>query len=258
MSMPSIIFESNGALFSILSNNVQSIIHLPHVTSLPNSPTNVRGIIKHRDVIYTVVDFRILTSQTSIVDDLSNFRNMLEQRERDHINWLIELEKSVTENRPFTLATDPHKCAFGKWYDHYSTENIGIKKILYKFAEPHKKIHNIAIEIENLKLKGNIEQVRVIIDRTRNEELNTMKSLFKELKNDAELEFKESAILLNLNTRMVALAVDRINSVEDIERKEIQNLNNSSLLNFDENFISGLGESKEKELVIMVSDEMIV
>jgi len=257
-TMPSIVFESKGVTYSIPSTNVRSIIKLPEITPIPNSDPFVRGIIEHRKNLYTVVDFRILTSEKSLVEEFSIFRNMLEQREKDHVNWLIELENSVIENRPFTLATDPHKCAFGKWYDNYKSKNLGISKILYKFNKPHKKIHMIATEIENLKEKGLIEECKSIIESTRNVELNTMKSLFTKLKDDSIINFTESAILLDMESKKIALAIEKVSSVESIKKQDTQNLNNFELVNFDNSLITGLGESKESEMIVMLSDKLLL
>ena len=120
--MPSIVFQSNGIVFSMPSNNVQAIISLPKINFIPNLKPHIRGIIKNRNKVYSVIDFRLLTSQPSIAEQLAEFRVMLDQREEDHVKWLVELENSVIENRSFNLATDPHKCAFGKWYDNLKPE----------------------------------------------------------------------------------------------------------------------------------------
>jgi chemotaxis signal transduction protein len=256
--LPSIIFESKDTTFAIHSKNVVSIMHLPKIVQMPNSAKSVRGIINYRNIIYTVIDFRILISQNSILSELAVFKSMLVNREKDHINWLNELENSVLENRPFKLTTDPHQCAFGKWYDNYKTSNIAINKILYQFNEPHKKIHQIACEIEKLKQNNKLEEAQKLIAKTRDNELNTLIFLFSELKQNADLEFKESAILLNLNNKMIALAVDKIISVEDLFPIELDDLQNNSLIKFNENIVTGIGKLKTEEMVLIVSDEKLL
>jgi len=255
--MPSIVFESKGIVFSIPSFNVQSIIKLPEITPLPNAKETIRGLIKYRDALYTVIDFRILTSENSLVAEHSIFKKMLNQREQDHVNWLIELEKSVLENRPFKLATDPHKCAFGKWYDNYSSDNLTINKILHKFDDPHKKIHNIAKEIESSKKRGKIIECEGIIERTRTNELTKMKSLFQKLKTDSAMEFRESAILLNINTKKIALAIEKVISVDSIRKHDTPNLDKINALKLDNNLVRGLGETEENKMIVMISDDLI-
>ena len=146
--MPSIVFESNSTKFSLPTTNVQAIIKLPEVTPLPDSPENIRGIIRYRDLLYNLIDFRKSLSIKSVVEEVNEFKNMIDLRERDHVNWLTTLFESVETNKKFALTTDPHGCAFGKWYDNFTTNNFVVKDTLTKFDAPHKKIHAIAVEIE--------------------------------------------------------------------------------------------------------------
>ena len=81
----------------------------------------------------------------SFLDKIENQITMLKEREKDHRNWLSELESSVKENRPFTLATDHHKCKFGQWYDSYVPKSYEESEFLKKFEMPHKRIHEVAI-----------------------------------------------------------------------------------------------------------------
>ena len=258
MMLPSIIFESSNTLFSINSDKIVSIIYLPNVTQVPTSDSRIRGIINFRDEIFTVIDFRKLISRTSVSEELQNFILMLEEREKDHLYWLQTLENSVIENKPFTLTTDPHKCKFGIWYDNFKTSNMAIRKILKQFDQPHKNIHDLAFKIEKCKSENQLGKCKDIIERSRNKEFKLLVSLFAKLKQNASLVFQESALLMNLNAKKIALVVDKIISVENIESIDTSNLENNSLISFKENFITGIGQSKDKKLVQTVSELMLV
>ncbi len=256
-SMPSVIFRAKDILFSIPSTNVESIIQMPDITEIPNSKETVRGIIKYRDSVYNLIDFRKKISLKSLDEELLEFKKMIDQREQDHINWLHELETSVIENRPFKLTTDPHKCAFGKWYDNYKSNNFFISDVLKKFDKPHKTIHGIAKEIEKLKSIGKFEEAHLLIKRTREQELFQMKILFGRIKETVQNHNKERVILFHKNNSHIAIAVDNIESVETIKNVESKDID-EQLLNFTNyNFIVGLGEDKKKNLVIMVSEECL-
>lgn len=256
--MPSIIFEAKENLFSIASTNVQAIIKIPEVIKLPNSSKNVRGIFSYRDSIYTLIDFRKTLSIKTIAEETEEFKDMINQRENDHVNWLNKLFESVEKNEEFALTTDPHKCAFGKWYDNYSTKNYFISETLKKFDVPHKQIHSIAVEIEELKKEEKLEEAKNKIIETKNKELQSMRNLFSILKNQIQNEKHELAILFERNDRKFAISVDKIHSVEDIKSVDVKNLDGELLAFEDKNFISGLGENQAKELVISVSDELLI
>ena len=75
---------------------------------------------------------------------------LMEQRAQDHKRWVQELADSVVQSRRFKLATDPHQCAFGKWYDTYKTDNLLMSSFLKEFDEPHKKIHGMAMTVTEM------------------------------------------------------------------------------------------------------------
>jgi len=256
-SMPSVIFETKGKKFSIPTTNVQSIIKLPKVTSLPNSPANVKGIIRYREKIYNIVDFRKTLSLKSVEEDLDEFRAMINQREKDHINWLLELEKSVEQNREFKLTTDPHKCAFGKWYDNFISDNYLINETLKKFDSPHQKIHNIAIRIEKLKGEEKFSEAKDIINNTRDNELSLMKELFSNFKKQITLANQELAILFHKESKRFGISVDKIISVEQVDRIDDKNLDKDMFEFDDKDFILGIAVNKNKDLIVALTDDHI-
>jgi chemoreceptor zinc-binding protein len=44
---------------------------------------------------------------------------MIDERKNDHIHWVNEFERSIKNDEQINLNTDPHECAFGKWYDNF-------------------------------------------------------------------------------------------------------------------------------------------
>jgi len=256
--MPSIVFKSKGILFSVPSTYAQAIIQLPEVTELPNSSETIRGIIRHRDEIYNLIDFRKAISYRSIKDEMDEFCTMIDQRETDHIKWLDELEASIVENRSFELTTDPHKCAFGKWYDTYTSDNFIISDILQEFDQPHKTIHGIAQEIENLKKDSNFDLAHDVIKTTRHKELSRMKELFTKIKEAVKNNMLERVILFNRNKNKFAIAVDQIESVEDLTKIDTKDVGEEFLTLEGKNFITGLGEDKNKNLIITVNEGFLV
>ncbi|MFH1798138.1 MAG: CZB domain-containing protein [Candidatus Omnitrophota bacterium] len=68
-----------------------------------------------------------------------------------HLEWMIALRDSWQEaGQRFELPVDSTKCAFGKWYQAYQTDDPRIKPLLEKIKLPHKKLHASAVAIVNL------------------------------------------------------------------------------------------------------------
>jgi len=254
-TMPWIVFTLQNQDFAISAQNVTAISKSPQITRLPKLPDYIPGIIRYREEVFKLYDLRTLISMRTIHDELLDFSNILEQRKQDHIKWLKELELSVTENREFNLTTDPHKCAFGKWYYSYKTDNLLLNKLLGKFEQPHNKIHSIAHKIEDHKKLGEYEKAKEIILQTRTQELSQMINLFEEVKTAHKEQNSQQVIILKSYEKKCALAVDNVTSVESIDEvdnvQEYDSLLKSSKVPLNLN----LGKSKSGNFVIRFHDE---
>lgn len=75
-------------------------------------------------------------------------------REIDHLNWANQVNGLLTNDQitELNVQTDPHKCAFGKWYYGEGRKNAEafmpeIRQYLAEIEEPHRLLHESAIEI---------------------------------------------------------------------------------------------------------------
>jgi hypothetical protein len=134
---------------------------------------------------------------------------ILHAREEDHRNWIRELEASVRERRPFTLARDPHQCKFGKWYDTYQPTNTELASIWSGFDQPHKRIHAIADVVTEHEKRGEFEQALAIINQTRTTALAVLVREFAAAERDADA---------------LAITVDSADVVETIHEADMLDL----------------------------------
>ncbi len=109
-----------GQLYGIEIEHVREMFEIPKLTAMPRVPEFVRGVVNLRGRVLPVLDLRMKLGMPRLSDEHEALFQMLKDREQDHKNWIAELESSVEERRPFKLQTDPHLCAFGKWYDMFS------------------------------------------------------------------------------------------------------------------------------------------
>ena len=78
----------------------------------------------------------------------------LAQKEVDHLNWVNKVNALLTDEAVITLEvqTDDHKCGFGKWLYGKGRKNAetlvpSLAALLKEIEEPHKKLHESAINI---------------------------------------------------------------------------------------------------------------
>ena len=221
---PWVIFKLLEQQYAVSANQVKEMVRMPKVVSIPKAPDYVRGVMNLRDKVICVIDLRKKMGMPSFKDETCELVELLKQREQDHKNWIIELESSVKEKREFKLATDPHKCAFGKWYDNFSTENRILENCLKKFDAPHKKIHSIAVEVKSLEKNNDFEGAFQIIDQTKTNELARMIQLFEEARTLLTEDQKEIALILEKEDRLVALAIDSVETIEKLSPADIEDL----------------------------------
>ena len=138
----------------------------------------------------------------------------LRQREQDHINWLTELEASIRQDRPFTLTTDPHKCAFGKWYDNYHTDNIALDIVMRQFDIPHKNIHALGITLCDLVQQGNKALALQTLEEARAKHFTELVKVFARAYNTVRNTFRETVIVVETAEKQFGVTVDRLESVE--------------------------------------------
>jgi len=222
--MPWAIVQLKNQWFAIASAEIREILMVPEVAAVPGEPDYIRGVINLRGRVMPLVDLRKRLGLTSVIEEAQAFCDLMARREEDHRRWLAELEASVRELRKFQLTTDPHQCAFGKWYDAYKPDNPWVTALLGKFKEPHGKIHGVAIQVGELVAAGQHEQAALRIAETRATTLSEMIQLFAELKNLTNQQQRETVVVLAAGGRTLGVCVDSAVSVEKLAAGSVEPL----------------------------------
>ncbi len=220
-----LIFSAAENKYAVPALEIREMLPPQKVVLIPDAPKWVRGVVNVRGETFTLIDFRSRIGGKSMFEVNEELFNQLEAREREHIQWLDQLEAAVAENTPFAGETDPHKCKFGRWYDNYISDNAAINLQLKKFDQPHRAIHNTAQHALDLKAAGKQQEAVDLINARRNNELDRMRGLFNSLKEQIRTSYKEVVVLIERPVQSYAIAVDRVESVEALDIEEDVNIN---------------------------------
>lgn len=225
-NFPWLIFKLQNRYFSINSGDVTSIFQLEQeVTAVPGYSENVRGIINLRGDVFPVLELRRILEIISFEKEHEEFSYMLDMRKEDHVNWVNALQHCVEDGNGckgnFKLATDPHKCAFGKWYDSYQPKDQTVAFHLKKIDEPHRKLHETAGKIfecegiadESLR-KGKINE---LMSKAKMEYMPEILNLIDETKDVLKGSHREMCIVLENDGHSFGILVDEVCSVEELE-----------------------------------------
>lgn len=254
--MPYVVFLLQYTNFAFSAENVKAIVELPSVVKVPGLPSHFRGVINLRGQVLPLLDLRARFGYKSLKQESEELCIELEQRKKDHMNWLEELKNSVEERREFKLATDPHKCAFGKWYDKFKTSNPDVQSILRRFDQPHKDIHAIAETVKSHEAKGEFETCMKIIEKTKNRELAEMIKLFAAMCKYLQEDLQEIAIILERSDgKSYAVALDQVSAVEQLTEESFDALSDAIYTEGTrENSISGLGKRERDNVHVQILD----
>lgn len=259
MTYPTILFKLKNDYYGINCKNVASIMQLPEYERLPKAPENVIGIFRFRERVIPIISLRSLFGLPTAKEEAADFAKMLDKRKDDHINWVKELNRAVNTNEPFTLATDPHKCAFGRWYDQYEPESQTIKFHLKKIEEPHRMLHESALKAkgcsQNHDSCGLDECVKSALTDAEHVYMPQIIELLDEAKDIFANHRHSLLIVIETDTDAFALTVDEVLSVEDLvdvaTEEQVEKLKGSR-------YISEIKKSaRSSRLVLMIDDHKL-
>lgn len=219
-ALPFVLCTARRQLFAVSCAHVREILTLPRVETLAGLPAHVRGVVNIRGHVMQVVDLRVRLGMPSARDEVDAFVRLLTDREEDHRRWLDELLASVEERRPFTLATDPHKCAFGRWYDTFETDDRILALQLRKFADPHRRIHEVAVAVGDLMADGKADEAKKLVELTRTGVLSELIEIFEATRQLVREQHRDIGVVLQLGDQTLAMGVDTIESIEFLEAHE--------------------------------------
>jgi len=121
---------------------------------------------------------------------------LLAKRWIDHLSWMNGLNQLMLFNHEFEGGLDPHKCAFGKWYDNYSTDDNHFRGLLKNWEEPHKHLHAAGARIVAAQKAGKKSEARRIYSDELKPALNKLEEAYHSTITylEAGVEAKKSAM----------------------------------------------------------------
>ncbi|MCB0322410.1 MAG: chemotaxis protein CheW [Bdellovibrionales bacterium] len=205
--------HANAISYGISIDLVQEILALPKVEPYPGMPPHVRGGLNYRNKVRPLVDLRVALGQQSLLDERKALAETLLQREREHVEWLDELQASVKEKREFRKATDPRKCAFGQWFYSVQMYDPNLRRMLDAFEAPHSRIHALAAEVLSAADSGDADKALSLIEGARSGTLSTLLRLFGELRSALIHQQREVGVIIRAGGREIAIATDDVRDV---------------------------------------------
>ena len=251
-----VLVKIKDSICALNSAKVESILLLEEdIIRLPGSNDIHLGIIRYRGGVLPIIDLRRMMGMIPHLVEQNEFEQMLEQRKQDHINWVAELERCVHCGDPFKLATDPHQCAFGKWYDHYKPTSQAIAFQLKKIDEPHRKLHETAhkaLEYEKISDPAEREKyIQQVIQEEAKQYMRLVVDYLEETKKIFRSDHHRMVIVLADQNGSAGIMVDEVLSVENLV--PVSKGDHEELLGV-QSYVSQIAQRKTGASLVLVLD----
>lgn len=210
LSSDYLVFTINGTPYGVTSQDIVSVVDMVECTHVPDSPPEMRGVIPFRDGNLPLFDLRVFLGFKSRHLEINELVETMGMRKQDHINWVNKLKDEVFNDKPITVQTNPHLCAFGKWYDQFQSDNSNLNSYMARFDAPHKAIHGIGIQATNLVQAGNKDEAVKLLQATENGLLVSLIDLFNGIGGLVKRYLLEYIVVFSSGETQFAMAVDDI------------------------------------------------
>jgi purine-binding chemotaxis protein CheW len=196
---------------------VRELVISVEATAVPHAPDWALGVFNWRGKILPLVDLRLRLGLPAWKAELEELAGIMTARAVDHMEWMEELYRSVEERRPFQKTTDPHACAFGRWYDNFRSDNLVVSGVLRKMDAPHKAIHALAVKVERAKAAGRFEDAERMIEEARNTTLSRLLNLMEHFEQAIWDGYRPVTAVLEEDGALMGLMADGVEAVERID-----------------------------------------
>lgn len=220
------------------------------VTEVSGYSSDVKGVFDFRGSVIPLLELRSVLGKISFEAEHQQFTYDMDMRKSEHMAWVSELARCTYSGEKFTLATDPHQCAFGKWYDSYKPSNQAVAFDMKKIEDPHRLLHEAAIRIAEC---GNDEEKKMeYLRKVEQEYAPKVVALLDDLKDVYRTGFREMCVVLsNDEGKMIGTLVDEVLSVGALRSVDSQNM-------FDNSCVHHVARSESVKGEIFVLDRDVL
>ena len=164
-------FHLTQAKYALPVGAIRYITELDAVEAhaVPGGKGGMTRVFTFQQEQISLYNFSRLMGAASQREECQQLVELMAQRRQDHIDWIEALEHSIETDSDFQKATDPHQCAFGRWYDSYRSRDEELKALQQKARD--KSDRQIRLD--------DTGQVKGILCRMKREKSGTMTPVFQ-------------------------------------------------------------------------------
>ncbi|MCX4188614.1 chemotaxis protein CheW [Methylophaga sp. OBS4] len=201
------------------------------IQKVPVEEHGLCGVIKFQGMVVPVLDFARRVGGKSGFDTRNNLIDLLNQQERQHIEWTQVLEHSLKNGEAFNQALDADECQSGQWLQQFNGRDETLKELIAAFGEPHQQLHAIGANALKQGQKSDTQQAAEPFSQQAQVILQKIRVLSKRAKEQIESDMRQVLLFVTDDgkTPRYALLIDEINDVLSYADSEFQSSSSGAL-----------------------------
>ncbi len=221
-----IVFSVGDNKYAMNIENVQRIIQVETLTSMPNVHKYVDGMMSYEDKVIKVLSFRKLIGMQTYSSELSELFASLRET---HEEWMDELRISIETGESFHKTFDPHACNLGKWIDSFTAYDDHVVEVLKELVEYHKQLYTlggVAYEMRLQEKEKALEILNVELTNIYHHTMGTLELFTKEL--DIVADSLQKLLIYDNSDMLFAIKVDIIDDIAHVEESDFISSHNEN------------------------------
>jgi purine-binding chemotaxis protein CheW len=232
--------------YGISIMDVQEIIRVPKITTIPNAPPGVVGVTSLRNQVLPVMELRTKFGFHTLAAQTELLCRALRSAEQEHDEWAGQLNQAAEKGVQFAGPVDAHDCEFGRWHEVFATTDKLVTSLLAPLSEAHRSLHDAALDVLAALQRKDLASAVTSYQTKVQPQLAALKGLFKKALTGIAKREDERCMVVGIGGSSVALRVDAVNEVLQVSKTAVE---------ATPDIVSGQGPAREQIRGVAKLDE---
>ena len=234
-------------------DKVNEVLRVGNITTIPQSPDYVVGILTVRDSVLPIVDIRKIFGLHDLVFDLEKQVSFLTVSQED---WYNQLKLNVSTGSNYRGVLVAEDSLLGQWLDDFRTVSEVIGKVIQELRYMNVKLFQLVNDTLTFSKTNTTSDSLAYFEQHISAAFQALKSKIVELTNAIKQGIIEDQriMVVDVNNYPVGILVDRIQQVIRIPKKTMENP--PVILNKDKpEVLKSIAKLENGKRIILLLDE---
>ena len=219
-NVPWVLLRIREQLFAVPATHVREMAEMPAVTSVPNAPQHLLGLVTLRGAVIAAIDLRRRLGFPSAEEDLQKMTRELTAAGEEHSARLQACGEAWERGHAFSVNGG---CPLDRWLREHRTRNPLVAAHLKKLEDPHAALHREEAALGDLVSNRRTEAVEAL-RKLRERQLPLFLQLLEQTSEQLAHASRQIVAVLTVGGRSLGGVVDEVESIERLKHGSITEL----------------------------------